>query len=74
MKRRGRKRGSMRAREAWKKHKPARIKGLAEALGISTPAVSKWPYVPEARHVAVAAYLNVLAADLRPDLYDPWTI
>lgn len=74
MNRRGRKRGGLRAREAWKLHKPARIKDLAAVLDITVPAVSKWPYVPKARHEAVAAYLNVLPADLRPDLYDPWTI
>ena len=41
MNRRGRKRGSSRAREAWRKHKPARIKDLAEALGISRTTIDQ---------------------------------
>lgn len=71
---RGRKKADPRAYRAWRKHKPAQIKDLAKALTITTAAVSKWPYVPEARHVAVANFLGLSMADLRPDLYDPWTI
>lgn len=60
---------------AWKRHKPlARggVKALAEHLNISTPAVSKWPYVPRERLDAVAAFLHLEPGDLRPDL-DPFS-
>lgn len=70
----GRPKADPRAYRAWRKHRPRSISPLAKKLGITVPAVSKWPYVPEARHVAVADFLGLSMADLRPDLYDPWTI
>lgn len=60
---------------AWRKHRPTALKALAEYLGISVPAVSKWPYVPESRLAAVADFMGLSLRDLRPDLYppDPWS-
>lgn len=71
--RRGRPRVDPRAREAWARYRPTRQKDLADALGITQAAVSKWPFVPEARVADVARWLGVQPEDLRPDLADPWS-
>lgn len=60
-----------RAIVAWHKYRPKQITPLAEHLGISVPAVSKWPYVPRARLTEVAAFLGVSTENLRPDV-DPF--
>lgn len=59
------------AKAAWQAYRPKPLKPLAETLGISLPAVSKWPYVPRERLDATAAFLNVEPRDLRPDLFPP---
>ncbi len=47
---------------------------LAAHLGIARAAVSGWKRVPAERLEAVARFLGVPAAQLRPDLYpDPWS-
>lgn len=60
-----------RAIAAWKQHRPEQITPLAKHLGISVPAVSKWPYVPRARLTEVARFLDVPPLALRPDT-DPF--
>jgi len=57
---------------AWKKHRPLAVRPLAFHLGISQPAVSKWPQVPAERLEAVAHFLRVPPESLRPDLFDPF--
>ena len=60
---------------AWKLHRKS-VSGSALALhlGVSRPAVSKWPYVPEKRVLAVSQFMNLPPSSLRPDIYppDPW--
>lgn len=70
----GRKPADAKAIKAWRTHKPRQLKALAERLGISIPAVSKWKQVPLDRLDGVAEHLSVSRGELRPDLYppDPW--
>lgn len=61
--------------KAWKKVRSnflhGTIKHLARHLGVKPPAVSKWPYVPDARVPTVAQFLGVEPWQLRPDIYAP---
>lgn len=70
----GRKPAHKTAKAAWRRYRPKKIGLLAEHLGISTPAVSKWKQVPADRLEATADWLNVEQWVLRPDLVspDPW--
>jgi DNA-binding transcriptional regulator YdaS (Cro superfamily) len=70
----GRPKADPRAVQAWKMHrrKAVPIKPLADLLGVSQPAISKWTQVPADRLAQVANYLGVGAYDLRPDL-DPFS-
>lgn len=44
---------------------------LAEAIGVSGPAISQWDQVPANRVIAVERATGVPRCDLRPDLYPP---
>lgn len=61
--------------KAWKKVRHSfthgNIKALADHLGISPPAVSKWEHVPENRLDKTAEFLGLRPIDLRPDIYAP---
>ena len=46
-----------------------RIQALANALEISSPAVSQWTSVPAERVLDVERFTGVSRHDLRPDLY-----
>lgn len=67
----GRKPAHPSAKNAWKRHRPREIGQLAEHLGITAPAVSKWKQVPETRVHDVAEWLGVAPWVLRPDVIDP---
>ena len=68
----GRQKIAIKARNAWKRHRPkrpGRIKAIAGEIGITPAAVSAWRQVPAERLGIVAAYLGVPPAALRHDLF-----
>ena len=42
---------------------------LAEKLGISKQAISKWPQIPAARVVAIEVMTGIPREQLRPDIF-----
>lgn len=67
------------AKDAWARERRAvNIQALARNLGISQPAVAKWPHVPADRLEAVVRLTGIPHERLRPDLFpdlfpDPWS-
>ena len=47
------------------------LKPIAEALGISSPAVHKWPKIPAQRVIALELFTGVPRYVQRPDIHHP---